>query len=137
MDNLTPIERSEIMSRVRSKDTKPELLVRKLVYSLGYRYRLHYWKLPGKPDMVFPMRGKIIFIHGCFWHRHKGCKLARVPKSRQEFWLQKLEENRKRDQRVNKALYRAGWSVMTIWECKLKDLERLTRRIRRFLDEKR
>lgn len=125
------------MSRVRSKDTKPELLVRKLVYSLGYRYRLHYWKLPGKPDMVFPIRGKVIFIHGCFWHRHKGCKQARIPKSRQEFWLLKLEENRKRDQRVNKALYRAGWSVMIIWECQLKDLERLTRRIRRFLDEKR
>ena len=134
MDNLSRSERSEIMARVRSTDTRPEMLVRKLVYALGYRYRLHAKELPGRPDIVFRKRGKVIFVHGCFWHRHTGCSLARLPKSRLDFWLPKLDGNKKRDEKNKRALQREGWKVMTIWECQLKKPERLDERIRRFLD---
>ncbi|HBI46414.1 MAG TPA: very short patch repair endonuclease, partial [Planctomycetales bacterium] len=97
MDSLSPEERSERMSRVRNKDTKPELVVRRLVHSLGYRYRLHSGRLPGRPDIVFAGRKKVVFVHGCFWHRHRGCALCRMPKSRLDFWAPKLEGNRRRD----------------------------------------
>jgi DNA mismatch endonuclease (patch repair protein) len=110
------------------------LVVRKLTHGLGYRYRLHRRDLPGQPDLVFPSRHKVIFVHGCFWHRHKGCALARMPKSRQDFWLEKLEGNAKRDGRNERALRLNGWGVMTVWECQLSDRDRLTTRIRRFLD---
>lgn len=96
MDNLSATERSEIMSRVRSKNSRPEMAVRKLVFALGYRYRLHERDLPGRPDLVFRQRRKVIFVHGCYWHRHAGCALARLPKSRLDFWLPKLEGNRAR-----------------------------------------
>ena len=134
MDNLSRAERSEIMARVRSTDTRPELFVRKLVYGLGYRYRLHARELPGHPDIAFRKRRKVIFVHGCFWHRHKGCALARLPKSRLDFWLPKLEGNRNRDEQNRRALLREGWKVLTIWECQLKSPERMGERIRRFLD---
>lgn len=136
MDTLTPEERSERMSRVRSKNMRPELIVRKLVFALGYRYRLHARDLPGCPDLVFRPRRKVIFVHGCFWHRHpsRSCALARWPKSRLEFWRPKLEGNRERDEKNNKALQRKGWKVMTIWECQLKNTGRLEGRIRRFLN---
>src|SRR6266699_3209467 len=106
MDTLTPVERSERMSRVRAKDTAPEITVRRAVHGLGYRYRLHARDLPGHPDLVFRKRHKVIFIHGCFWHRHENCKLSRLPKSRLEFWRPKLESNRQRDSR-NQALLKA------------------------------
>jgi len=122
------------MARVRSTDTRPELFVRKLVYGLGYRYRLHARELPGHPDIAFRKRRKVIFVHGCFWHRHKGCALARLPKSRLDFWLPKLEGNRNRDEQNRRALLREGWKVLTIWECQLKSPERMGERIRRFLD---
>jgi DNA mismatch endonuclease (patch repair protein) len=134
VDSLSPEERSEIMARVRSKNTRPELLVRKLVFALGYRYRLHDRRLPGSPDLVFRPRRKIIFVHGCFWHQHAGCAIARVPKSRQEFWTRKFEGNKLRDQRNKRALARQGWKVLTIWECQLTDPERVSARIGRFLD---
>lgn len=136
MDTLTPEERSERMSRVRGKNMRPELIVRKLVFALGYRYRLHARDLPGCPDVVFRPRRKVIFVHGCFWHRHPDpkCALARLPKSRLDFWLPKLEGNRERDEKNNKALRREGWKVLTIWECQMKDTGRLEARIRRFLD---
>lgn len=134
MDSVSPARRSEIMSRVHSRDTKPEMLVRKLVYSMGYRYRLHAKELPGKPDLVFRPRGKAIFVHGCFWHRHPGCALARLPKSREEFWLTKLEANRERDIKNQHALQEANWSVLTIWECELGDIDKLKRKIKEFLD---
>ena len=137
MDTLDGQQRSARMSLVRAKNTKPELLVRRLVHGLGYRYRLHRRALPGTPDLVFPGRDKVIFVHGCFWHRHRGCALARMPKSRLEFWVPKLEGNAERDARDVRALRRLGWSVMTIWECQLRDMTRLENRIRRFLDEKR
>ena len=135
MDTLSPRERSERMRRVKSTDTKPEMTVRKLVHSLGYRYRVHGKDLPGKPDLVFNGRGKIIFVHGCFWHRHRGCSLCRMPKSRLEFWGPKLEENRKRDFRDQKKLRRAGWRPLVVWECELRNTETLTRKIVKFLEE--
>ena len=134
MDNVSRQKRSEIMSRVRSKDTAPEMLVRRLVFSMGYRYRLHAKDLPGKPDLVFRRKRKVIFVHGCFWHHHKGCALARIPKSRREFWIPKLETNRERDQRNKRELLLAGWKVQTIWECQLGGTGRLRKTIERFLD---
>ena len=137
VDSLSPDERSEIMSRVRSKGSIPEKTVRKLVFAKGYRYRLHARDLPGCPDLVFRPQKKVIFVHGCFWHRHNPCTLARMPKSRIEFWEPKLEGNRIRDEKNRKALVREGWKVLTVWECQLKDTMRLESRVGRFLDEKR
>ncbi len=125
------------MARVRSKNMRPELAVRKLVFAMGYRYRLHGTGLPGHPDLVFSSRKKVIFVHGCFWHRHRGCGLARLPKSRLEFWEPKLEGNRVRDEKNTEALARDGWKVLTVWECQLKDTAGLERRVRRFLDAQR
>jgi DNA mismatch endonuclease, patch repair protein len=122
------------MAKVRSKDSRPEMLVRHLVYAQGYRYRLHARDLPGCPDLVFRGRGKVIFVHGCFWHRHEGCALARMPKSRLDFWEPKLEANKKRDTRNKRQLVQGGWKVLTIWECQLKNTERLRKTIERFLD---
>jgi len=113
------------MGHVRSRDTKPEMTVRQIVHAMGYRYRLHAKDLPGKPDLVFRSRGKIVFIHGCFWHRHADCALARLPKSRQNFWLPKLDANRQRDLKNESALRDAGWDVLTIWECELGDIDQL------------
>lgn len=135
VDTLTKRERSERMALVRSKHTKPELAIRRLVHGMGFRYRLHGNKLPGRPDLVFPARRKAIFVHGCFWHRHRGCKLARIPKSRVRFWKEKLEGNRKRDARNMTRIRRLGWSYLVIWECQLGKLESLSRKIRKFLEE--
>lgn len=138
MDTLKPHERSERMKRVHSANTKPEMLVRRLVYSMGYRYRLHRKDLPGKPDLVFSSRKKIIFVHGCFWHRHDAanCHLARLPKSRLDFWLPKLDANRKRDTVVAEKLQQLGWQVLTIWECQLRDLGDVALKISIFLESK-
>jgi DNA mismatch endonuclease (patch repair protein) len=135
-DTLTQKERSARMSLIRAKNTGPELTVRKLVHGLGYRYRLHGRLIPGKPDLVFAGRKKVIFVHGCFWHRHPGnaCKLARLPKSRLEFWVPKLEKNRLRDERIGKELAEQGWQSMTIWECQLVDIAAVTEQVRSFLD---
>ncbi|WP_295946518.1 very short patch repair endonuclease [uncultured Xanthomonas sp.] len=134
MDQLDKAQRSAQMARVRAKDTRPEWAVRRLTHGLGYRYRLHYGGLPGRPDLVFPGRGAIIFVHGCFWHRHPGCAFARLPKSRLDFWEPKLSANRRRDQRNERALRALGWRVMIVWECQIANKERLAARIRRFLD---
>ena len=120
MDTLTPEQRSKRMSRVRARDTKPELIVRGLLHSRGYRYRLHDKRLPRKPDLVFAGRRKLIFVHGCFWHRHGECALARMPKSRIDFWRPKLEANQARDQLNIARLEEMGWRVLVIWECELK-----------------
>src|SRR5208282_4244387 len=121
MDTLNPIQRSERMARIRGRDTGPEWAARRIIHALGYRYRLHRGDLPGRPDLVFPSRRAVIFVHGCFFHRHRDrkCRLARLPKSRLEFWLPKLEGNRKRDLRNTRALRKAGWRVLTLWECEL------------------
>ncbi|HZF98969.1 MAG TPA: very short patch repair endonuclease [Pseudoxanthomonas sp.] len=134
VDTVTQERRSAIMSRVRGKDTTPEMIVRRLVFSLGYRYRLHGRKLPGKPDLVFTSRKKVIFIHGCFWHRHEGCALARIPKSRTDFWTNKLTSNKERDIRNRCALQELGWDVLTLWECELGDHDDLRRRVIAFLE---
>lgn len=124
------------MSLVKNKDTKPELKVRRLVHALGYRYRLHQANLPGTPDLVFASRRKVIFVHGCFWHRHPSsdCKLARLPKSRLEFWLPKLERNRERDLRNQELLASDGWQVLVIWECELRNVDELKANIVAFLE---
>jgi DNA mismatch endonuclease (patch repair protein) len=136
MDTLTPQERSERMGRIRGRDTTPEIVVRRLVSSLGYRYRLHVGRLPGRPDLVFPGRRKVIFVHGCFWHRHPNsrCRLARLPKSRLDFWLPKLESNLERDRRNQAALRRDGWRMLVLWECELHRERNLARRVQRFLE---
>lgn len=117
MDTLTPIERSARMARVRSRDTRPELRVRRAAHALGFRYRLHSRELPGSPDLVFQGRRIALFVHGCFWHRHGSCPLTRWPKSRLEFWRPKLEANRARDERVAVSLGELGWRPVVIWEC--------------------
>lgn len=134
-DILNPAERSYRMSLIRCRDTKPELFIRRLIYSLGYRYRLYATDLPGRPDVVFRSRRKVIFVHGCFWHRHPRCPLARLPKSNLDFWVPKLAQNRQRDFRNIRKLRRAGWKVAIIWECEVRDTERLRKKIRKFLDE--
>lgn len=134
MDRLSKKRRSEIMSRIRGKDTVPELKVRSLIHNLGYRYRLHSKKLPGKPDLVFPGRRKVIFVHGCFWHAHSGCPKGQPPKSNLDFWLDKLETNKKRDAQAVRNLRSGGWQVLTVWQCQIKDVESMTKRIVKFLE---
>ena len=135
MDTLTRTERSKRMALIHGKNTKPELLVRKIARSFGYRFRLHVPDLPGKPDIVFPKQKKVIFVHGCFWHRHPkhGCALARLPKSKLRFWLPKLTANRRRDLRNIARLRRDRWKVSVIWECQLKNSIPLARGIKRIL----
>jgi DNA mismatch endonuclease (patch repair protein) len=134
MDTLTPMERSERMGRVRAKDTKPELIVRRLVHALGYRYRLHQRELPGCPDLCFGPRRKVIFVHGCFWHRHN-CNLGnRTPKTRVDFWQPKLEANRQRDRQHQAALKSLGWQILIVWECELAHEEHLQNRLVDFLE---
>lgn len=124
MDNLTPELRSKQMSLVRSNDTKPEWIVRHLVYNLGYRYRLHRKDLPGKPDLVFRPRQKVIFVNGCFWHGHR-CRLGRMPKSRLDYWQNKIARNRARDTEHLRQLRRLDWSALVLWECQLRDNDTL------------
>ncbi|WP_198118969.1 very short patch repair endonuclease [Massilia rhizosphaerae] len=133
MDRLSPERRSWLMSQVKAKNTKPEIAVRKLIYASGFRYRLHVDNLPGKPDIVFHGRKKIIFVHGCFWHGHTGCKYARLPKQRVEFWSQKIGRNRERDSKTIGELEKKGWRVLVVWQCELKKPELLAEEIKNFL----
>jgi DNA mismatch endonuclease (patch repair protein) len=126
--------RSDIMRAVKSRDTKPEMTVRRMVYAMGYRYRLHRKDLPGKPDLVFPSRKKIIFVHGCFWHGHACPRGARTPKTNRDYWEGKINRNRERDAQSGKTLMKEGWNVLIIWECKLKDQGLLEDILRKFLD---
>jgi DNA mismatch endonuclease, patch repair protein len=132
VDNRSPESRSALMSRIGGKDTAPELAVRRLLHALGYRFRLHRRDLPGTPDIVFPSRKRAIFVNGCFWHGH-GCRIGRAPKSRQEFWLPKLEKNRAKDARNKRALRNRGWGVLTVWQCQTKSQDRLAAQLRFFL----
>jgi DNA mismatch endonuclease (patch repair protein) len=133
VDSIDQATRSAVMARVRGKNTQPELIVRKLVFAAGYRYRLHVRNLPGSPDLVFPSRKKVIFVHGCFWHRHDNCVRARMPKSRVEFWSEKLNGNKARDERTFEALAQSGWQIHVVWECELGDREMLEEKLRSFL----
>ena len=134
-DKVTPQQRSEIMSHIRAKGMKPEMRVRRLVHSMGYRYRLHRKDLPGKPDLVFPGRRKVIFVHGCFWHQHAdpNCKLTRLPQSNRDYWWPKLERNAARDAEQEAKLGELGWEVLILWECEVEDVTGLRERIQEFL----
>ncbi|GLK47184.1 very short patch repair endonuclease [Brevundimonas intermedia] len=129
MDIVDKHERSKLMGRIRGKDTKPELAVRRIAHRLGYRFRLHRKDLPGSPDLVFPRRCKVVFVHGCYWHRHQGCRLAYQPKSNVEFWNRKFAVNVARDRRVLVDLTDQGWKTLVIWECEVKDSDLVASRL--------
>lgn len=135
VDRLSPKRRSALMSKVRDKNTLPEMRVRRLAHSRGYRYRLHRRDLPGCPDIVFPSRRKIVLVHGCFWHRHPGCSKATMPKSRVEYWTEKFRRNVERDKETLKELEQADWSVLIIWECQTKNRSELKRILDSFLGQ--
>jgi DNA mismatch endonuclease, patch repair protein len=135
-DTLSPMARSLLMQSIHSKDTGPELVVRRMIHAMGIRYALHRRDLPGCPDLVLAPRRKVIFVHGCFWHSHTSsrCRLARLPKSRRDYWLPKLASNRKRDEKVKRALRKLGWKILVVWECQLRDKEQLKNKLWRFLE---
>ena len=135
MDKINPQRRSQNMAAIKSKNMKPEMIVRRLAHKLGYRYRLHAKDLPGKPDLVFRKRRKVIFVNGCFWHQHdaQGCLDSRRPKSNRDYWNKKLQTNVERDRRNLEALKQAGWSAIIIWDCETKDTGPLSLKIAHFL----
>lgn len=134
-DVFSSKKRSQIMRAVTSKDTDPEMQVRRAVHAMGYRYRLHVAGLPGKPDLVFPRLSKVIFVHGCFWHQHRCKRGRRIPKTRREYWEAKLARNVERDRRHRRKLRRDGWEVLVVWECQLrKDSEAVKEKLREFLE---
>jgi DNA mismatch endonuclease (patch repair protein) len=134
MDKISRQQRSKNMAAVRGKNTTPELIVRHVLHSMGYRFRLHRKDLPGKPDIVLPKYRTCIFVHGCFWHQHPGCKRATKPSSNEDFWLKKLESNVARDQLVKADLERLGWRVITVWECELREPDHLADRLKEILN---
>lgn len=131
-DRFSKEVRSLIMQRIRSKDTLPELIVRRIAFGLGYRYVLHKKDLPGSPDLTFPRHKKVIFVHGCFWHHHK-CQKGRIPKSNVQYWQEKIQRNCARDVRSRRKLRSLGWSSLVIWECQLKRPESVLQRIEKFM----
>jgi len=133
MDTLSPLDRRRAMSAVKSSNTKPELKVRRLLFSNGYRYRLHRKDLPGCPDIVLPKYRTVIFVHGCFWHQHDDCPRSKRPASSTEYWYSKLQRNKDRDARHIVALKSLGWKVLIVWECQLKDLDAVVNTLRDFL----
>jgi DNA mismatch endonuclease (patch repair protein) len=133
MDTRTPEQRRRIMQSVKTKDTGPEMLIRKALFAAGYRYRLHRDDLPGSPDIVFPARKKVIFVHGCFWHGHE-CSKGRPSKSRAEYWGPKIDSNRARDARNLTALHALGWDVLVVWQCELANPSTAYSRIEAFLN---
>jgi len=132
MDTLSPSDRSALMSRIRGKNTRPELVVRSLLHRLGYRFRLHRRDLPGTPDIVLPKHHKIILVHGCFWHGHS-CRLASKPKTNEHYWNEKIQGNRNRDARNLDALKRLGWYVLELWECEIRRSDGLAEKIDAFM----
>ena len=133
MDVFTPKQRSEVMSRIRQKNTKPELVVRRLLHGMGYRFRLHRRDLPGTPDLVLPKYRVAILVNGCFFHRHHGCRYAYTPKTRTEFWMSKFASNIDRDRRVNTSLRSIGWLPVSLWECETERPTKLAGRLKRIL----
>ena len=133
MDKLSAERRSDNMRQIRSNDTAPEILLRRMLHRAGYRFRLHRKDLPGKPDLVFTRRRKVIFVHGCFWHQHPGCSEGRIPNSRREYWEPKLAHNQQRDAAAQAALMEQGWKFSVIWECELKNAAAVMKTVKRFL----
>ena len=133
-DKLTPEQRSAHMSRIRSRDTKPEMVVRKALHRMGFRFRLQARELPGRPDIVMRPRRVAVFVHGCFWHQHPGCRGSRSPGSNTDYWIHKLQRNAERDATALAALRAAGWRTLVIWECEAKPGDELEARLRSFLD---
>ncbi len=128
-DVFTKAKRSEVMGRIKGRDTYPERAVRSMIHRMGYRFRLHRTGLPGKPDIVLPRYKVVILVHGCFWHRHQGCRFSYIPKSRKNFWLQKFDSNVTRDHDVEAELSTLGWKVIIVWECELQRAETLASRL--------
>lgn len=136
MDRLSKAERSAHMARIRRADTRPERVVRSLLHRLGYRFRIQFAKVPGRPDVAFPARRKCVQVYGCFWHAH-GCSLSHMPKTRSDFWAAKFARNRARDARLEQAAAAQGWTTLTIWECETRNPEGLEQRLRHFLGDSR
>ncbi|MDQ2805588.1 MAG: very short patch repair endonuclease [Chloroflexota bacterium] len=132
-EKLSPQQRSALMSRVKQRDTAPELVVRRLLHRMGYRFRLHRKDLPGKPDIVLPRHRKIILVHGCLWHGHEGCRRGARPVRNAEFWNAKIDRNIARDTKVQAELQALGWGVLTVWQCETRDLSTLEAQLRNFL----
>ena len=132
-DRVSPEIRSRIMASVKSRGTNPEIQVRRLLHKMGYRYRLHRANLPGCPDLVFPSRRKVIFVHGCFWHSHPGCNRSTMPATNREFWITKIKKNQARDIKNEALLEATGWSVKTVWQCQLKDMGSIACQLETFL----
>lgn len=130
MDTFSKKQRSECMSKIRSRNTQPELAVRKVLTGLGFRYRLHRNDLPGKPDIVIPKLKKIIFINGCFWHQHKDCKRSSMPKSNKDYWKPKLERNIEKQKDNIKLLKKDGWSIIVLWECEIQNIQKLREKLK-------
>lgn len=133
VDKFSPAERSRIMSLVKGRDTSPEKLVRSILHKMGYRFRLHVKNLPGNPDIVLPKHRKIIFVHGCFWHGHKGCNRSKRPTTNVEFWDKKLSGNIQRDTKFRRKLKLMGWKVLVIWQCQTKNINKLQVKLENFL----
>lgn len=133
-DIMTPEQRHRCMAAIKGKDTKPEMIVRQYLHSLGFRYGLHNKKLPGSPDLVLRKYKTVIFIHGCFWHGHEGCKYYRLPKSNESFWSEKISRNQSRDNKSREQLEKKGWNVLTVWECELKNKEKRERTLRKLVE---
>ncbi len=133
MDKLTPERRSLLMAKIKAKDTKPEMAVRSMLHSMGYRFRIHRKNLPWTPDIALPRRSTVVFVHGCFWHGHV-CKKTKMPKTRTEYWFDTITGNRRRDALKQSKLQALGWKVVVVWECELKSPARLASKLRRCLD---
>ena len=134
-DVFSKAKRSWIMSRVKGRDTKPEMVVRSVVHRMGFRFRLHRRDLPGNPDVVLPRYHEVIFVHGCFWHGHRGCPRSKRPTTNEEFWSKKLDGNIKRDRRFRRVLRETGWKVLVVWECETRKPDKLLRKLERFLND--
>ncbi len=140
-DVFEPEVRSYVMSKIRKTDTKPEMAVRKHLFKSGFRYRIHYRKLPGNPDIVMPKYNLAIFVNGCFWHAHEGCKYNKMPKSNRDYWVPKIKRNVERDKKNNKELYQFGWHILTVWECEIETekrentFNRLTNKINQIINK--
>ena len=135
MDNKTALQRSENMKRIQSKDSIAELTVRRVIHRMGYRFRLHSNRMPGRPDIVLPRHNKIVFVNGCFWHQHKGCPDGHLPKSNQDYWKPKLNKNVSRDRKNYSELKKQGWRILVVWACEIGNLRKLRKKICRFLED--